>query len=300
MSKLILTIKNNIMKVLTGKQYLKAFIIESNIVVETPNKTFGIYDKDSTNTFIPTIEKCTQELVNKINFDEIPFIEAFEKWKLKREQEKERIIKETKEKEEKRIAELEERIKECNSPAELSEMFGLTQFEIASHWSDLYEGRSTNGFMVTSKEDNEIVELAASIHDWDGEFGEARRRDGENHRTFNSVCDGLEDYQKCLKDHFNGNDYFYRSKETEEEFYLEQIKEAEDIEDIKKIIGEYEELEDGYYDCNGNLEISDESLNNDELTGYCEDVYCYSFAFKFDFWNKWNKNEIEELEESEE
>ena len=281
------------LRVKTGKQGLNAIIIDKHVVVEKNDKSFGIYDADSTNTGITNLD-----------FDETPFLEAFKKWEIEKLNkiaekvaEKERLIRESKEKEEKRITELKEQISNCNSPSELADAFGLSQIETASHWSDLYEGRSKNAMLISSREEFEIIELAKEIHDWEGEFGEAKRRDGEHHSTFMEVWNGMNGYQKCLKDHFNTDKYFYRSKETDENIFLDQIKDCDNIEDIKGIISTYEELEDGYYDCNGNLEISDEDLNYDELTGYSEDVYTYSFAYQFEYWSEWNQKELEDVDE---
>jgi hypothetical protein len=296
-------------KVLTAKKLLSCVIIDKNntgvtwAVIQRTDGTFGFHDHTN---FISReeIEKdpapyyggmLRHEFLNKFDFDEKPFIDAFEKFLLDKEKAKTEREKAAREAEEKRIQELKAEIKECQTPKELADRFKLSVVELASHWSDLYEGRSTIGILISDAKENEILELAKDIHDIDGCFGEARRRDGEHHSTFSEVYD-LASYQEGCKKHFNGNNYFYKSQESEKEFYLEQVKECEDIEEVQALIKSYEELEAGYYDCNGNLEIEEEKLESADFTGYYEDVYSYSFCFKFWQGNKWKEEEDEENE----
>lgn len=285
-------------KVLTNKQGLQSLIINDlNIVVKKTNGEFGIYDSSSTKTTIPTSEQ--------LDFDELPFIEAFNKWEIAKvtkefqeKQEQEKKIEQTRLNEEKRILDLKERISKCETPRELSDEFGLSIIETASHWSDLYKGHSKYAVQISNREEFEIMEMAQSIYNIDGSFGESKKRAGEHHHTFDKVYNGMDGYQKYLKTHFSGNNYFYKSQENCEDFYMEQIKEASDIEEVKKIISNFDELEGGYYDCNGNLEITDEELNDDDLSGYSQDVYHFSFSFQFDYKNSFS--EIIEEEEEEE
>jgi hypothetical protein len=138
------------------------------------------------------------------------------------------------------------------------------------------------------------MEYAKDILNISGEFGELRNRAGEHHHTFNS-CYSLKDYQRGLKLHFSSDKFFYKSQETEQEMYLEKIKEVEDIDEVKKLINEFDEIESGYYDCNGNLEMSEKELESEELTGYNYDVYNYNFGFNFE--SKYSLNKIEEDDE---
>lgn len=296
-------------KVLTAKKLLPCLIIDRDntgvtwAVIQRTDGTFGFHDHTN---FIgrEDIEKdpapyyagiSRQDFLKNFDFDEKPFIDAFEKFLREKEAariEKQRSARET---EEKRISDLKEEIAACENPRDLADRFKLSVVELASHWSDLYEGRSTIGILISDAKENEILELAKEIHGIDGCFGEARRRDGEHHSTFSETYD-LASYQEGCKKHFNGDNYFYKSQESEKEFYLEQIKQCEDIEEVQALIKDYEELEAGYYDCNGNLEISEKQLNNPDFTGYSEDVYSYSFCFKFWQGNNWKEEDEEENE----
>ena len=62
-------------KVLTGKKNLQAVIYGEQIIVKHSDGSFSLYDANSTNTFVPTPDKCTEELCNLIEFDEKPFID---------------------------------------------------------------------------------------------------------------------------------------------------------------------------------------------------------------------------------
>jgi hypothetical protein len=219
--------------------------------------------------------------------------------------------------EQQRIADLRTRVERCETPDDLADEFGLTRIETASHWSDLYEGRSSYAILVYNQKEYEILEMAIDIHGADGEWGEAKHRGGEHHHTFSSVWGGLKEYQENCKSHFNGNNYFYKSQESEAEFYKERISEAieqkqeqlnksffnDDFDDInvslmeriENLIKEWRNIEAGYYDCNGNLEISEEDLESDDFTGYSEDVYSYRFGFNFSY--KYSFKEVEEEEE---
>jgi hypothetical protein len=218
-----------------------------------------------------------------------PFIDAFIEWQNKREEKRIAEIEAKRIAEEKRINELKDRILKCGTPAELAEEFNFQLIETAKHWSDLFEGRSSYAIKITSLVEYEIMQLTKELHSIEGEWGELCRRDGEHHSTFKYHYD-LESYQKALHDHFNGNDFFYHSQETEAEEMLRQIKEdAESMEDIREIFKKYDELKSGYYDCNGNLEMLESDLESESLTGYRYDVYSYDFGFRF--FNKYSFNQ---------
>lgn len=190
------------------------------------------------------------------------------------------------------IEDLREGIRHCETPHELAQVFGLDVVELANHWSELHSGRSRHGILISDREDYEVVRLAVEIHGGDGEFGQARRRDGEHHSTFNAVWGGLEEYQKEVYDYFsNSSDYFYKSQEGEEEYILERIRAADNIEAIQDIINEYEELEEGYYDCNGTLIMPSETLDDPDFTGYGQDVYSYSFCYDIGRKYSWKESE---------
>jgi hypothetical protein len=295
-------------KVLTAKKLLPCLLIENWAVIQRTDGTFGFHD----HTHYLTIEQAknqnqSEDFLKKFEFDEKPFIDAFEKFL--KEKEVARIEKQiaAKEAEAKRIEELKKEIEDCQTPKELAEKFNLSVVELASHWSDLYEGRSTMGILISDAKENEILELTKEIHDVDGRFGEARRRDGEHHSTFSEVYD-LASYQEGCKKHFNGDNYFYKSEESEADIYIDDfIKDImendsltafEKMEAIEETCKQWRGIEAGYYDCNGNLEIEEEKLESADFTGYYEDVYSYSFCFKFWQGNRWKEEEAEEENET--
>lgn len=225
-----------------------------------------------------------------------PFVDAFIKFFADAEISRLAAIEAEKAKEAARIASLRERILKCETPGELVYEFGFTLIDTARHWSDLYEGRSKCAVRICNREDAEIMEIAVDLLDISGGYGEACRRDGAQHNTFIGGNHSLEDYQDCLKRHFARDEFFYKSKETEKEFYCDEIGEAAkelDMEKVQSLISDYNELIAGYYDCNGNMEMSDEDLNNPDISGYSYDVYSYSFAFQFEFNGKFNDNDEE-------
>ena len=258
-------------------------------VIRKNDNTYQIFD--TTNTVLA-----------KEPFDEKPFVEWFLNYK-ELKAEKERIAKEEAiAKEEQRIAELKTCILNCKTPVELAEEFGLSLFETAAHWSDLYEGRSRYAVAIANREDYEIVRMAVDLHEIEGIFGEARTRDGEHHSTFNDYGyhTDLSDYQKALKRHFAGDKFFYKSQEVDADWYCDEINDAAEDHDIDKVLAlvkEYEELEAGYYDCNGNLEMLEADLEDADIAGYSYDVYNYCFAFEFAY--KCYFKEVEEEEEEE-
>lgn len=271
-------------KVLTGKKLLPCLIHDGWYTILKDDGTFVVYD--TTNTIDPNVESRYAHLKDRVNFDEIPFLAALEQFKKKREEE--RIKREEKikaDEEQARLTEIErvssltERIRGCETPVELAETFGLKIVELAGHWSDLYEGRSRYGILMSDRADFEIVSIAVDVHDGDGEYGEAKNRAGEHHWTFGGNYYDLKEYQEALARHFNSDRYFFHSQECDAEFYLDRIKEAEDIDDVKKIIRKYDELEEGYYDNSGGLRISQSDLDDPDLTGYSEDVYTYRFCY---------------------
>lgn len=286
-------------KCLTAKQRLNAVLVldenetKLNIIVES-NGILRVYGPCS--YIIPSLEKGnTQEFVDKfLKFDTEPFIKFYENYLIEKEEKRLKAIAEERITEENRISSLKKRILSCENPRELSEEFGITIVEVAGHWSDLYNGRSSYAFLLPYLDQVEIVELAVELHGIYGDFGELCRRDGEHHSTFNEH-NNLKRYQNALKNHFNGNDYFQFSQESEKESYCERIREAAEENNIDKVmmlVKEYENLEDGYYDCNRIIQISSLDLESPKLTGYREDVYSYCFGFTFD--NKYSFKRVDE------
>lgn len=295
-------------KVLTAKKYRQAIIIDNDIIVRKQDGTFNVYEADITSTIDPLnppahLPGYYDTLKTLIEFDESPFVIFYNEWKEKREKNRLQKIEDAKIAEEKRITNLKLRIENCETPIELVNEFGLTCVDTARHWSDMYTGRSSQAILICNREEFEIMELAKDIHDADGDYGETKHRAGEHHSTFSSMWGGLEEYQEALARYFGGDKFFYKSPEVDADYFtndmLKDILEDEDLNDfekmesISKLCKTWEEIEPGYYDCNGNLEMSDEDLSDPDLSGYSSDVYTYHFAFNFNHKYNW-KEEIEE------
>lgn len=195
-----------------------------------------------------------------------------------------------------RIEALQESVRGL-TPQDFENQTGIKAVETASHWSDLYEGRSSFAFIISSDEELELLETAISVNNWRGEFGELCKRDGAHHSTFSSVY-GIEDYRKNCERYFDEK-YFAKDKESEEESYMERIKEAESMDDVREIMKEFDEMEEGYYSCGGSLVMS--GLSFSDFWGYYYDVYSYSFGYRLPskdyYYNGVEEAEIEETEE---
>lgn len=223
------------------------------------------------------------------------FSEAFIANQVAREKAREDARIETARIERERIEALQESVRGL-TPQDFENNFGIKAVETASHWSDLYEGRSSFAFIISSDEELELLETAISVNNWEGEFGELCKRDGAHHHTFNSVYD-LANYRKNCENYFD-EEYFAKDKESEEESYMERIKEAESMDDVREIMKEFDEMEEGYYSCSGSLVMS--GLSFSDFWGYYYDVYAYSFGYRLpskDYYYNGVEEEIEEIEE---
>jgi len=257
-------------KIKTKKGYIAVRIEDENASIVLVNDKYNVY-----------LSPTSGNICEDQNGQE-PFIEAYIDFKDKKEADRLAKIEAVRIAEEKRISDIKECALTCTDPYELTEKFRFDFIETARHWSDLYEERSGLAIIINSRRAFENFEVIKSTLNIQGEYVELCHRDGEHHSTSNHVYD-LDTYQNNLRTHFNGDNYFYKSKDSEKELYLEKIKECEDIESIEKLLNEYNDIEAGYYDCNGNLEILEEKLEDDNITGYIDDVYSYSFGFKFNF-----------------
>jgi len=270
-------------KILTKKGYTAVTIDDEFSSIVLVNGEYHIY-LNSPTYGTPCEDQSGQE----------PFIKAYEDFKSKKEAERLEKIEQERIVEEKRVNNIKERALTCESPSELMNEFGYTFVETAGHWSDLYEGRSSYAIKLDSRQDYEDYEIIRETLNIKGDYVELCNRVGEHHSTVSKVYD-LDSYQKALRNHFSEK-YFYKSKETDHDLYFEKIKEAENIEEIEAILKDYNEIEAGYYNCNGNLEIEEDRVESDDLTGYCYDVYSYSFGFKFDHKNSFNNENSEDEE----
>jgi len=174
-----------------------------------------------------------------------------------------------------RIQNIKESVKGM-TPQEFADSFDISVRETAKHWSDLHEGRSSFAFIIASDETLELVQIAEKVNNWGGEFGELKHRDGEHHSNFSNVYD-IEDYRKNCESYFSEK-YFAKSKEIEEDGFLERIKDADSIEEIRDLMKEYDEIEEGYYSAGGSLVY--EGFDFSDFWGYGYDVYAYDFGYK--------------------
>lgn len=233
--------------------------------------------------------EATPELIEE-------FTIQFQNLEKRNEDEREERRQAAVEAERKRIHDLEDFVKGM-TPQDFGEAFNIKSVETASHWSDLYEGRSSFALVISSDEELEALEIAIRVNDWAGDYGELCNRAGEHHHTFNSVYD-LKDYRRNVENYFDEK-YFLITKENEEEVYLERIQGADSMEEVADLVSEFNNLEEGYYSAGGLLVYEGVSFEN--FWGYYYDVYSYSFGFKFSSKDiYYNGVEAEEEEETEE
>lgn len=218
------------------------------------------------------------------------FIAAFNKLFADADASRLKAIEDAKNAEEKRIADLRERVLKCETPQELAEEFSLGITELGRTWSSI----TSVGLLASDAKEYEIICMAADLHDCQGVWGESKRRDGHSWSEFSAGYYDLSGYQKAVADHFGGDKYFYKSQETEAQDMLERIKECDDLSEVAAIMKECDELEAGYYDCNGNLEISDDTLASPDFTGYYQDVYSYCLCYRVGRMSSWKEEENEE------
>lgn len=273
-------------KKITTKKGYTAVIINNSITVSLKDGQYLIYNNVASG--VTCEDQSSVEL----------FVIAYEKSIVDKKQALIAAKEEAERLEQKRLDDISNKIEMCDSPVDLATMFDFKMVERASHWSDLYEGRSRYACHISSRVDYEIMKMAIDKHDIAGEWVELKNRAGEHHSTGSSVYN-LDTYQEGLRRHFNGDGFFYKSQETEKEYLMECVAEAaqnENIEKVRELLTAYDEIEPGYYDCNGNLEILESDLESNEITGYSYDVYTYNFGFEFEF--KYSFNQVEEMEEN--
>lgn len=263
-------------QLLTKGSKNKAVVINNRVTIVYKDNIYQYYDN-----------VCRGINVDE-PFDETPFISFYMDYLSKKALSEERAEKD-------RLEALKNEISHITDIYELILHFKYDYVESCSHWNDLYNGTSRYAIKFYNKKDYENFLEIKDILNISGEFVELCRRDGHQHSKY-SACYSLDEYQKACINHFEGNKYFYKSKENESESILECIKECETIDEVEKLITNYNEIEDGYYDCNGKLIISESALNNNNFTGYYEDVYSYCIGFRFELKSRLNEeNETEEV-----
>lgn len=217
-------------------------------------------------------------------------IEEFTKAFTMTQEEKTRAIEEQKRKEEedekKRISALYEMVTGL-TPQDFAEKFNLDITETARHWSDLHEGKSSFSIIISNAKEYELTQIAESVNNWGGEWGELEKREGAHHSTF-SQCYDLNDWHEMLSNHF-AEKFFFKSRETEEEAYIEMIKDSDSMDEISDLVDEFNNIEEGYYSTGGNLVFSGDDFS--DTFSYNYDVYRYKFGYKLPSKNIFYGNE---------
>lgn len=248
--------------------HIGAIINNQFSVVQNLSKEpeFTVYENRANGTTIAE----TPELIKT-------FTEAFlNHFKAKAERE-EAQRREAEEKERERIQEIKDVVKGM-TPQDIANYYDLSTAETAGHWNDLYSGKSSFAILINSHEENEIIQIAADVNDWEGEFGETIHRAGEHNSNFSRFYD-LKDYQKRVEQHFDEN-FIFKSQDSDSEFYFEKIQEAEDMDEVLEIVEKYKNLEEGYYSEGWDAPIF-EGSDFSNCFGYSYDVYGYNFAYNF-------------------
>lgn len=247
----------------------------STEVIRKPDGTFRV-QTDGSNKVNPTERNVWPD------GDEPGFLNAYHAYlKSKEEKQAERLaVEQAKIKEEEaRIEDIRKRAKECEDLYDFENAFGI---DLGSMSDGRNRGRC---IMIKSREDAEVIGLAIEEGVLKGEWGECHSRQGNvsHGREFTSRygMDTCEKYSS-LTSKYIGDKNFYHDQETEEEVVLEKLKSVKDIDEARKILREYDELEPGYYGCGGDLIISNAQLDDPDFCGYSEDVHTYEFAFKVD------------------
>ena len=118
-----------------------------------------------------------------------------------------------------------------------------------------------------------------------GMWGELSIRDGHHDYDFawfgfSSSCDDpVAEYAKRTEAWF-GKTFFYRDKDTEMECLIENIHRQVELDAIRKLIADYDDMEAGYYGNSGELLIEASEFNRADFLGYRYDVISYSLAFE--------------------
>lgn len=278
---------NSIRFTQTKGGHMAAIINNELSVVRNPEKepAYCMYNNISKGIDI----EATPELIEE-------FTIQFQTIEKRNEDEREERRQAALESERKRIQDLEDFVKGM-TPQDFGEAFNIKSVETASHWSDLHEGRSSFALIVSGDKELEAIEIAIRVNDWAGDYGELCNRAGEHHHTFSSVYD-LKDYRRNVENYFDEK-YFLRTRDNEEESFIERVKEADSMEEVADLVNEFNNLEEGYYSAGGSLVY--EGVTFENFWGYYYDVYSYSFGFKFSSKDiYYNGTEEEEEEETEE
>lgn len=195
---------NSIYFVETKNGNIAAIINNEFSVVQNSSGNFNIY-KNLTNGRI--IEN-SQELVSEFSNAFINHVQKLNEKIICEQQEKEQA-------EKLRIENLTEKIKGL-TPQEFAEAFNITFVETAAHWNDLYNGRSSFAFIIRDAEDLEKIQIADSVNNWGGQWGELKRRDGAHHSEFNEYFN-IEDYQKRIERYFDEK-FMFHSQESDQDY----------------------------------------------------------------------------------
>lgn len=275
--------KQAITKGFTCKKGLPVVKINQAFVVQKSNGKYGVYPS------------CNMQ--ESGSFDEAPFIQAYEEWKIKREEERIAVIQAEKEAHERWV----EWVSNSIDPDDLGERLQMKTVETATHWSELYNGKSGKALLIESQAQLDNLKLAIGLLNIKGEFGEAKHRAGQHYHEFTADAswDNIESYRSDVKSYLLDKG-FWKDRDTEQDLYLEKLQEAineNDIDAVDEIMEEYKDIKPGIYDDRATLIISEDDLNSHDFCGYDYDVYTYSLAFKFDDPNSAFNAEENELQD---
>ncbi len=251
---------------ITTKKGFQAAIIDDSITVVKENNGFVYYNNIAKGQPNPD-QSDAEEFVNF-------YLQKKEEEKQAIERKKQAAIDD----ERKRIEELIEEAKKCDYPRDLAEFFDIPYLAVANHWNELYNGNCKGGFIFTSAEQYRDFDLIRKELNISGDYVELEHRDGEHHYTPSTVFD-LENYQENCKSYLSEK-FNWKSKDTEEEYFLKRIKEATSMEEVGELVKEFDEIEDGYYSNGDSLVLAGEVDEN--FLGYYFDVYSYAFGFVFE------------------
>jgi len=161
------------------------------------------------------------------------------------------------------------------SPQEFAKKFNIKFIDTLNQWDSLYNIRTSDAFIISSDEELALLEQSININDWKGEWGEVAKYNGMLLSTFNDYAN-IKKYRAVVEERFDKK-FEYVTKELKENSILRQIKHAEDLDEVRTILLEFDELKEGYYE--DDLFICDNSIF-DDCWGYSHDGHNYSFGFK--------------------
>jgi len=161
------------------------------------------------------------------------------------------------------------------SPQEFAKKFNIKFVDTVNQWDGIYDIQTSDAFIISSNEELALLEQSIDINGWKGEWGEVAKYDGILLSAFNNYAN-IKEYRAAVEERFDEK-FEYVTKELKENSVLRQLKRAEDLDEARSILLEFDELKEGYYE--DDLFICDSSVF-DDCWGYDHDGHSYSFGFK--------------------